>query len=408
MPVVPSVIGMTMADARNALASANLVVGSTTQAPHATIPKGNISGMKPAAGEQVGSGSAVDLEKSTGPANVAVPNLIYTTMADARNALASANLVVGSTTQAPHATIPKGNISGMKPAAGEQVGSGSAVDLEESTGPIGAPANVTVPLVIGLTHREAQSLLTKSGLLVHVRTVRNRAVPVGDVISCSPPAGSVISPGKFVDLEVSTGVGFDVAANIPGITVAVIGVFTLIAMGVGLYFSDFLVRIGNIDTARGLITFLIAVTTVVTLLIMVLANIMMFELADEADQRFRRGNQLFTALIGILGTIIGYYFGSNHNAGAMNRATPAVAIATSSLPPASLNESYSTQLSASGGLSPLKWESIRLPPGLELDAGTGLLHGKLTAQPSGPFVVVVTDSDTPPHVSTQTLSLATK
>src|SRR5277367_5854073 len=60
MPQVPDLIGMTRADATTALANANLVVGATTEATSATTAKGNVSGVKPAAGTLVDAGSTVD------------------------------------------------------------------------------------------------------------------------------------------------------------------------------------------------------------------------------------------------------------------------------------------------------------------------------------------------------------
>jgi len=338
-----------------------------------------------------------------------VPDLIGMTPADATTALANANLVVGATTEATSATTAKGNVSGVKPAAGTLVDAGSTVDLEVSTGPIaGAPPNmVTVPSVNGLTQRAAESMLITTGLtLGQTKTTGSHAVPVGGVISSTPPGGSVVPAQTSINLQISSGMAFDWAANLPALIFTGIGFVTLVGMGIALYTSNFLVRIGDVDIARGLITFLIAVTTVITLLILVLSNIIITEPANDADLRFRRGNQLFTALIGILGTIIGYYFGSSHNPGTPT-VTPTVSIATSSLPPASLSADYSTELSASGGLAPLKWSSSTLPAGLQLD-DTGLLHGKLSTAPSGPFTVTVTDSGTPPHTATQALTLTAK
>jgi eukaryotic-like serine/threonine-protein kinase len=258
MPQVPALIGMTTADATTALANANLRVGATTPATSATIAKGNVSGVKPPAGTMVDEGSTVDLEESTGPAQVAVPALIGMTTADATTALANANLAVGATTQATSATIAKGNVTGVKPAAGTMVDAGSSVDLEESTGPIaGALPNVTVPSVNGLPQREAQSLLIAAGLtLGQTRVTGSRAVPVGDVISSTPPAGSVVSTRASIDLQVSSGVAFDFQANLSTLIFAGIGGVALLLMGIALYASNFLVRIGDVGIARGLITFL--------------------------------------------------------------------------------------------------------------------------------------------------------
>lgn len=60
-------------------------------------------------------------------------------------------------------------------------------------------------------------------------------------------------------------------------------------------------------TPRSMITFLIAVVTVGIALILVLATI----LSDSPDRekRFSQGKEVLTALLGVLGTIVGFYFG---------------------------------------------------------------------------------------------------
>lgn len=58
--------------------------------------------------------------------------------------------------------------------------------------------------------------------------------------------------------------------------------------------------------ARGLITILIAIATVWIAMILALSAIS----KDGDDEKFSRGKDILTILVGILGTIIGYYFGA--------------------------------------------------------------------------------------------------
>ncbi len=68
-------------------------------------------------------------------------------------------------------------------------------------------------------------------------------------------------------------------------------------------------KLSDASFARGLITFIISVATIG------LAFILVFQAfaspADQqADERFRRAREVFTVLMGVLGTIVGFYFGS--------------------------------------------------------------------------------------------------
>lgn len=58
--------------------------------------------------------------------------------------------------------------------------------------------------------------------------------------------------------------------------------------------------------ARGLITLLVAITTVWIAMILAISAIS----EDSDDDKFNRGKDILTILVGILGTIIGYYFGT--------------------------------------------------------------------------------------------------
>jgi len=58
--------------------------------------------------------------------------------------------------------------------------------------------------------------------------------------------------------------------------------------------------------ARGLITLLFSIATVWVVMLLALTAI-----SDKSDdEKFRRGKDILTVLVGIFGTIIGYYFGA--------------------------------------------------------------------------------------------------
>jgi len=97
----------------------------------------------PVAGTKVNVGSAVNLVVSSGPAQVAVPNVVGQTQAAATTAITGAGLVVGTVTTASSSTVPSGSVISESPVAGTQVNLGSAVNLVVSSGPALKPQTIT-------------------------------------------------------------------------------------------------------------------------------------------------------------------------------------------------------------------------------------------------------------------------
>ena len=79
-------------------------------------------------------GSAVALVVSSGPAPVAVPNVVGLSQAAAETAITGAGLTVGTVTNQNSDTVPSGDVISQSPAAGASVAPGSAVALVVSSG----------------------------------------------------------------------------------------------------------------------------------------------------------------------------------------------------------------------------------------------------------------------------------
>jgi beta-lactam-binding protein with PASTA domain len=203
---VPNVVNQLEAAARTAITNANLVVGTVTQQPSATVAAGRVISQNPAGNGNVSvaAGSAVNMVVSTGPAPtpgpVAVPNVVNQTQTAATATITGAGLVLGTVTQRSSTTVVAGSVISQNPSAGTSVSLGSQVALVVSSGP------VAVPNVVNLTQAAATTSLTGAGLALGAVSQQSSAtVPSGSVISQNPAAGTGVGAGSAVALVVSTG-----------------------------------------------------------------------------------------------------------------------------------------------------------------------------------------------------------
>jgi beta-lactam-binding protein with PASTA domain len=217
---VPNVVGLTQSAAGAALTTATLKTGTVTQASSATVPAGEVISENPTAGTLVAPGSAVALSVSTGPATVAVPNVVGLTQSAAGTALTAATLTTGAVTQATSATVPAGTVISQNPLAATLVAPATAVALVVSSG----PPPVAVPNVVGLTQAAAGTALTTATLTTGAVTQATSAtIPAGSVISQSPVAGTLVPPGTGVALVVSSGPPPVAVPNVVGLTQSAAG-----------------------------------------------------------------------------------------------------------------------------------------------------------------------------------------
>jgi uncharacterized repeat protein (TIGR01451 family) len=97
---------------------------------------------------------------------------------------------------------------------------------------------------------------------------------------------------------------------------------------------------------------------------------------------------------------------ANNTASVSTTLTNGLVITTNTLPPANLNSSYSATLAAANGTPPYAWSIANgaLPPGFNLNPGTGAITGTATTSGTYAFTARVTDSAT--QTATAQLSIA--
>ena len=128
-----------------------------------------------------------------------IPNVIGLTQADAQAMLSD---YVVTITRAPDARIPKDRVASQNPLATMRAQKGSGVVLTLSDG----PGDVIVPTnLVGMSLIDARTALSAVGLLV----ARTEAVPsdepLGTVLKVTPDAGSTITAGSGVILQIASG-----------------------------------------------------------------------------------------------------------------------------------------------------------------------------------------------------------
>jgi PASTA domain-containing protein len=129
---VPNLIGKTEADAQSAVQQAGLAWGVVSKATSDQNQVGKVLLQKPEAGAQVAASTAVDV--SIGTTEVAVPDLIAKTQADAQKALSDAGLTSGKVTQKAAGDPTKaGKVIDQSPAAKTWVARSTPVDLTIGT-----------------------------------------------------------------------------------------------------------------------------------------------------------------------------------------------------------------------------------------------------------------------------------
>jgi hypothetical protein len=149
MVSVPNVVGDTQAAATTSITGAGLALGAVTMQSSSSVASGDVISENPTAGASVAKGSAVALVVSSGPAMVAVPNVVGNAQAAATAAITGAGLTLGTVSKQSSNTVPSGNVISESPAAGTSVASGSAVALVVSSGPA-TGAHTLGGIVIGL------------------------------------------------------------------------------------------------------------------------------------------------------------------------------------------------------------------------------------------------------------------
>jgi hypothetical protein len=171
---VPNVVGMTNANAKSAITSANLTVGTETTASSTTVPAGSIVSQNPAGGTSAATGSAVSLVTSSGPPDTTPPTVTSITPASGATGL-GATTTVRATFSEPM----------------------NAASISAATFALRNPANAVVTATVGYNAGTGVATLTPSQPLspstTYTATIAGGSAGVKDVAGNALAASVVAS-----------------------------------------------------------------------------------------------------------------------------------------------------------------------------------------------------------------------
>lgn len=195
--VVPSVVGLNLADAQPRLEGLGLTVQIIPVASD-DVPEGSVINQDPEADEEVPAGTTVSLEASSGPDAVPVPDVVGSGSNQAGVVLARAGFEVDFRQEASD-DVPSGQVIRTDPPADAPLDPGETVIVFVSSG----PAEVTVPDVVGRADAEATARLQEAGFRVtRASQVVDDEADDGQVVSQSPAGSARAAPGSTVTITV--------------------------------------------------------------------------------------------------------------------------------------------------------------------------------------------------------------
>lgn len=157
------------------------------------------------------------------------------------------------------------------------------------------------------------------------------------------------------------------------LTVLLILISVLALIGASVLGQDsgqVLAKMADHEFARGLITYLFAVTTIGTSVVLVLAALT----GKQNEDAYTRGKEILALMLGVFGTIVGFYFGSEaHSSGA---ADSQLVLSQPLLSESAVASGASVRLTAfvSGGAQPYSY-GISVDQSGDIEYGTPVDEG---------------------------------
>ena len=188
---VPPVVGLTEEAARQAIEAEGLVVGNVERRPDPDFAEGIVIESSPVAGVEIGPAIPVDLVVSSGPEEVAVPEVTGLSEREAITELTEVGLLF-TVDEEYNQDVPEGFVIRQDPEVGSEAIVGDTVLLVVSLG----RQPVEVPNLTNMSEQEATDALNELNLVINVSNSRQ---PVADEAQDGLVVDQVPDPGTTVD-----------------------------------------------------------------------------------------------------------------------------------------------------------------------------------------------------------------
>ncbi|MGZ4679285.1 MAG: Stk1 family PASTA domain-containing Ser/Thr kinase [Ilumatobacteraceae bacterium] len=198
-----NVVGMPLDLATKQLEDAGLAFNKFEQ-PTPGAVEGNVVATKPAAGEIVTTGQAIDVFYNPIKTPVPIPDVKGKSVADATSMLTGAGFTVSpDTVFVVDSTMTPGNVLSTNPPFGQSAKQGTVVILTVSK----TPDQVSVPDVTGQTSDAAKAVLAAEPYTfdVTVTSEPNATIAADTVLRTDPAVNTPIAKGSKINVIVSAG-----------------------------------------------------------------------------------------------------------------------------------------------------------------------------------------------------------
>ncbi|HEX4758733.1 MAG TPA: PASTA domain-containing protein [Terracidiphilus sp.] len=204
---VPSLKGMTVADARSVTAGLGLNLNVDNRYYSGDVAAGHILTQSPPPGTVVRREWQVRVSESLGPQKVDVPDIVGLQQRVAELQLRRVGLEVGTAAHLPTAKAATGTVLAQDPPAHAQDIAQPTVSLLVAAPDDETPDGYVMPNLVGLPVLSAEIALTKVG--IKSATPVYESVPVAPVGSGNAPPVLPIKPGSVIAQTPAAGARMD-------------------------------------------------------------------------------------------------------------------------------------------------------------------------------------------------------